>query len=151
AQQLVTSLQEVRFVQGSVRFEHGLGVRLTALFPADAKGAAPSFLKSLAGGPGNSELTGLPTGSVVASQATHGDGAQNVVQAKVLLDGLLSDWPGRNKLLPALDRQTFLGVFSEVWQQLQGSRVAVYRNAAERQQGLFSVVAILDTANAQEF
>ena len=73
------------------------------------------------------------------------------MHARVLLEGLLLDWLWSKKLVPAVDRQTFLGVFSEVWQQLKGSRLAVYRNADEQKLGLFSVLAILDTANVDAF
>jgi hypothetical protein len=69
----------------------------------------------------------------------------------VLLEGLFLDWLWSRHLVPAVDRQTFFGVFTEVWQRLQGSRLAVYRSADERKQGLFSVLAILDADNADEF
>jgi hypothetical protein len=44
-----------------------------------------------------------------------------------------------------------LAAFAEVWKQLKGHRVAVYRNADERKHGLFSAVAVLDTADADRF
>src|SRR5262249_55919447 len=57
----------------------------------------------------------------------------------------------RNDFLSLTDRPMFSGVFSEVWKRLRGSRMALYKTSNEQKLGLFSVVSILDTENAEEF
>jgi hypothetical protein len=151
AEQLVNCLKEVRYLLAGVRLEHGLGLSLTTIFPAANQGAARQFLTALMAGPGASDLVGLPTGRVVAAQAARGDGTQNAVHARVLWHWLCYAWPLAREFLGTLERPTYLGIFTELWQRLRGSRFAVYRNADERRQGLFSVVGILDTDDAAEF
>ena len=68
-----------------------------------------------------------------------------------MVQGLFLDWFWSKKIMAALDQPLFLGVFTEIWQQLRGSRVAVYRNVDERRLGLFNVLAILDTDDAASF
>src|SRR5207244_7836061 len=55
------------------------------------------------------------------------------------------------QILSAADRPVLIGVFGEVWKRLQGNRFAVYQNADEAKHGLFSLVAILDTKDPDEF
>ncbi len=49
------------------------------------------------------------------------------------------------------DRPQFVGLFDEVWQRLKGSRMAIYKNDDPAKEGLFSIVAILDTEDPKEF
>jgi len=151
AKQLLAALRSVRFGLVSARIDGGLSLHLLAVFPK-ANEPARKFLTAWRAGRGASSLAGLPDGPVVAAQAARGDGAQNAAIAKLFLDALLQNLPVRPRWLPAAaDQPNFVGVFTEVWQHLQGHRVAVYRNADGRRQGLFSVVGILDTNDAARF
>ncbi len=55
------------------------------------------------------------------------------------------------QITSATDRPAFVGVFDEVWQRLQASRVGIYLTRDESKSGLFSIVAILDTQDAKTF
>ena len=55
------------------------------------------------------------------------------------------------KFTAAVDTPTFLGVFDEVWRHLSGTRMAVYLTSDESRLGLFSAVAIVDTADPAKF
>jgi hypothetical protein len=149
--QLVESMQEVRFVLGSARVDDGVGVSLMAVLPEKGGDAARKFLASLEGGPGTSDLAGLPDGPAVLAQAARGDGAQNVLIMKVLIEFLFRDVFQAPWLPPEEDRAYVVGVFGEVWKHLKGNRVAVYRNADPIEKGLFSVVSILDTEDGEKF
>jgi hypothetical protein len=150
ARELLDSLRTLRFALGGIRLDGGLGVNLLAVFP-EAKGPARKFLGDLAGGPGAAGLDGLPGGPAVFAQAGRGDGARNALVARLVVNFLLRDLLETNRLISAADRPTFAGVFTEVWKRLKGRRLAVYRNADEQKQGLFSVAAVLDTEDAEGF
>jgi hypothetical protein len=151
AQELLDSLRTLRFALGGVRIDGGLGINLLAVFPKGEKSPARKFLSDLAGGPGAAGLAGLPDGPAVFAQAGRGDGARNAVVARLIVNFLLRDFLETNRIISAADRPTFAGVFTEVWKRLKGRRLAVYRNADEQKQGLFSVAAVLDTDDADAF
>jgi hypothetical protein len=142
--QLRESLESVRFVTAGLRFDGGLGINLVTVFPREGAETTRKFLTTLRGKPGVASLKGLPRGNVVAAQAAHGHGEENSAIAKVLLDVLLRDTLQTNQLLTAADRPFVSGVFAQVWKKLHASRAALYRNADETRNGLFSLVAILD-------
>src|SRR5262249_3991106 len=97
------------------------------------------------------DLAGLPDGRVIAAEALRGDGSRNAALARVFFAAL---WEhalrGTGWVSPA-DRAQHLGVFTEVWKHLRGSRVAVYQNADRIKDGALRAVAILDPADAGQF
>jgi hypothetical protein len=149
--EFTAALRDVRFAQAALRVDRGLRLNFQAVFPNEASASARKFLTTLEGGPGTADLTGLPDGPVLAAYAAQGDGTRNVAPARLLLDAILSIMGPSPWLPSATDRPTVLGVFAEVWKHLHGSRAAVYLNADERQQGLVSAVAILDTDDPARF
>ncbi len=148
---VVATLKAIRFGLGAIRIDDGFGLSLVAAFPEKVPEATRRFLASAAGGSDPSDLKGLPDGAVVFAEGSKGDGAQNVRVMKVLADFALRDVSEAKWLPSPTDRAVVLAAFAEVWKQLKGHRVAVYRNADERKDGLFSAVAILDTADAGPF
>jgi hypothetical protein len=148
---LANALKTIRFGLGAIRVGDGIGLSLVAVFPDKVPEPTRKFLASLAGGAGGSDLKGLPDGPAIFAQASKGDGAQNARVMKLLADLLLRDAFQAEWLPSATDRANVLAAFAEVWKKLKGHRVAVYRNADERKHGLFSAVAIFDTADADKF
>ncbi len=148
--QLLDSLAVVRSFSIAFRIDRGLGVSYLADFPREGHEDVRRFLAGLAPRGGRSELTGLPDGPVVAAQAVRGDGAHNAAVARLLLNVALRHVNESKLLVPAADRANVTGVFSEVWKHLQGNRLALYQNP-EARGGLFSLVAILDTADPEKF
>jgi hypothetical protein len=149
--QLIDSLKGVRSGLAAVRLDGGLGINLLAVFPKEGHEAARKFLTSLQAGPGTSTLAGLPSAPVVAAQAAGGDGSQNAAVVRLLVNFVLKKFVQTRWLLTATDRPNHLGVFTEVWKHLRGSRAAVYPNADEQKHGLFTVVAVLDTDDPEKF
>lgn len=150
AQQFLDTLDSFRFALIGGRLDRGVGLNfLVALDPKSADVRA--FLSTLRSEKNTAHLRGLPEGKLVAAQAHAGAGARNGFLARAFVQYLLKNILETNRLTSAADRPTFLGVFNEVWQRLEGSRVGAYFTSDETQRGLFSVVAILDTADAAKF
>lgn len=148
---LTEALKTIRFGLGAIRIGDGIGLSLVAVFPEKVPEATRKFLASLAGGAGGSDLEGLPDGPAVFAEASKGDGAQNARVMRLLADFLLRDAFQAEWLPSRTDRANVLAAFGEVWKKLKGHRIAVYQNADQGKHGLFSAVAILDTADADKF
>jgi hypothetical protein len=151
ASELLDALASVRFALGAVRIDGGLGLNIVTAFPKDGKGKASKFLTDLRAGDRASTLRGLPVGNVIAAQAASGDGTRNMLIARVLFRFFLEHLLETTKVLHAADRPTFVGVFAEVWQRLQGSRFALYKTSNERKLGLLAIAGILDNGDPEKF
>jgi hypothetical protein len=149
--QLVDVLGSVRTSWLAARLDDGLGLSWVNTLPKDGAKSAREFLAGLARGAGPADLAGLPEGRVIAAQALRGDGARNASLARVAYASLWHYTFGNLGWLSAADRVNQIGVFTEVWKQLTGSRVALYQNADRPAHGLVSAVAILDTGDAGRF
>jgi hypothetical protein len=148
---LVDSLSRVRYGLGAFRIDNGIGANILTVLAPPPNAEARDFLAALAGGPDGSTLRGLPDGQPLMAHAIRGDGAQNALVARLLLDYVVRNVLEPKKVIAAVDRPLFTGVFTEVWRRLQGSRTALYLNRDEQRQGLVSLVSILDTADAARF
>jgi len=146
--QFVQALAAVRHALIGFRVDNGLGISLLTDFGKDAKEARP-FLESLRGS-GIADLTSLPEGRAIFAQAFAGDGSKSAVIARILTNFALKNLLESRQITSATDRAAFVSVFGEVWQRLQGSRVAIYLTRDESKLGLFSLVAILDTNDAAD-
>lgn len=144
------ALTDVRYGLGTLRVDRGLGVSLLAVLGNEKKGGK-EFLKTLGAAQSAANLRGLPDGNVLAVQASQGDGRKTGIIAKVLFDWVLKTLVRDRRILAAVDQPVVVGVFTEVWTRLRGSRLAIYKNPAESEQGLMSGVAILDTDDAGKF
>lgn len=80
-----------------------------------------------------------------------GDGTQNADLARALLLKVLEGFGPSKKFVSAARRPHLVGIFTEVWQRLLGSRSAMFLNEEPQKSGLLSMVAILDTADAERF
>jgi hypothetical protein len=149
-EQFVKTLESLRFALAGVRVTDGLGINLLTTFPKDGNDAARRFIDSLRARR-VADLKALPEGKVVAAQAYAGDSDKNAVFARAFIKFLLKDFLEAKHITSATDRPSFLSVFNEVWQRLEGSRIAAYLTRDESRLGLFSLVAILDTPDASRF
>jgi hypothetical protein len=158
--QLVGALGAVRASWIAANVDDGLGLSWVNTFPEEGAAEARKFLAELSRGAGAADLAGLPEGRVLASFALRGDGERNAAFARVGVAGLWNlafsnivwgssfaymDW------FSVTDRVNQVGVFTEVWKRLKGSRVAVYQNADRPAHGLLSAVAVLDTEDPERF
>jgi hypothetical protein len=148
--QFVKTLESLRFAMAAIRVGEGLGINFLTAFPKDGNESVRGFLDSLRT-KGSADLKGLPEGRVVAAQAYAGDSARNAVFARALVNYILKYVLEAKEITSATDRPAFAGVFNEVWQRLEGSRIGAYLTGDESKQGLFSLVAILDTQDAEKF
>ena len=130
--------------------ENGFEFNAQTIFRPGEHPAARKVLDFLRSGNQSSSLGALPKGRLIAAQAVRSDGSQNRAMMRALLDHTLDFWIDKQRMMSLAERPTFVGLFDEIWQRLQGSRVAVYRNG-DAAQGLFSMVAILDAEDPEEF
>ncbi len=149
-QLLLDSLNDVRYVLATLSVDNGIGVSLVTVFPEKKNDATKQLLAAFKG-TGSSDLNGLPEGRVVAAEGMKADGALTLPVMKVLFNLFFREFARTRLLVADSQRAHFAGVFAEVWQRLKGSRFAVYHNADEAKQGLFSAVAILDTEDPEKF
>jgi hypothetical protein len=149
--QLIDTLSVIQTSWITARLDDGLGLSWLNTFPKEGVLEARQYLTRLAGGSGPADLAGLPEGNVIAAQALRGDGARNAAIARVCYASLWDHTFRNLGWLAATDQINHVGVFTEVWKHLKGSRVAVYQNANRAANGLLSVVAILDTEDAEKF
>lgn len=151
AKEFVESFNAVQYVVGGIKLDGGLGVNIMAVYPKEGNEAARKFLTELRGGDGASSLRRLPEGNVIAATAAKGDGAKNSRIARLFVTTLLKEVVESNRFFAASDRPALLSIFQEIWHRLQGSRFALYKTANEQQQGLFSLVGIVDVEEPEKF
>jgi hypothetical protein len=144
AHQLAQALEQLRYAFVGFRVDDGVGFHFATVFNKDGAAAVKEFLTALRGGPGASDLKGLPTGRVLAAYAERSNGAENAVVARVLARSLLRDVFQADRILSPADRPLVIGVFSEIWKRVQGQRIGLYVNADPAKHGQFSSVMILD-------
>jgi hypothetical protein len=148
-EQFLATLYHVQVALIGVRVDQGLRLQFLATMD-DTVADVKKFLGSLRTGDA-ARLDGLPDGRLVAAQAYSGAGERTGLFARAVVHVLLKDLLEIRRMTSATDRPTFLGVFAEVWQRLTGSRVGIYLTRDESRLGLFSLIAILDTADPGQF
>ncbi len=67
---------------------------------------------------------------------------------RLLLDNFT---PQAGGFIPRAYHSIIVGLFGESWQRISGSRSALYENANPSRDGMFSLVAILETDNGEQF
>ena len=150
--QFVAALSKVRFVTGGLTLGRQSSIDLVASFGKgkDAEEAL-KFLASVRGGPGASDLVGLPAVDPLMAYAARGDGVKNVHQARALLRLLLDKWLGIEVLMTEADRRKFLEAFEVMYRHLKGSRAVVYHTdrAKWKKIGQVATVVILDVDDTE--
>ena len=141
----------------SLRVDEGLELDTDLYFKAEHEPEVRKLMERLKAGAASSTLAGLPSGNVLFSHASSANGKGSFPTLALVSRELNRHW---SPSIKAFDAQGFLsqsqqldfiGIFGEVWHQLDGYRVAVYRNQDAAEHGLTSVVAILDTQDPQAF
>jgi hypothetical protein len=151
AEQLVASMRSVRFGLWSAHVDDGLALSMLAKWPEGKGTPAAKFLSVFAAEAGASKPAGLADRPAVFVQAMRGNGRQvarlfRLLAGSALLPRELSMW-----LPPPTERPALLAALSEVYKHVKGHRVAIYRNPDEAKHGLFSAVAVLETADGDKF
>jgi hypothetical protein len=149
AQQFGQALDHFQFALVGARVAKGLGLDVLVSIDETAV-AVKELLGSLRAGEA-AHLNGLPAGRLVATQAHAGAGTRTGLFARAFAYTFLRHVLETKQFTSAVDRSMFLGVLSDAWDRLRGSRVGVYLTRDEPRLGLFSLVAILDTADAGQF
>ena len=147
--QVAAASGELSYVVAAVRLDNGIGATVVLRFQGDK---SRGILTRLEGGKSGTSLTGLPAGQVLAAHASSGDGDTSAAVARALLRFLLKTFSIKtDEFISAGHRSNVVGVFGEGWQRLNGSRTALYENENPKRDGLFSLIAVLDTDGAEQF
>jgi hypothetical protein len=149
AQALDRLVGGARFALSGVQLDEGLAISVSALFDEDPK--ITEFLTTFRGGRAACDLNALPTGRVVAAFAARGEGSQNVILARSLLRLGLAFAMSSEGESYVTERAELVAAFGNIWQQLNGSRLAIYRTAAPDRHGLLCLLLILDPDDPQRF
>ncbi len=147
-QDMLATIEQAEFAIGAFQMEPGLRLSLLTKFQEDEAGRVKRFLSTIRGGDGSSSLKALPTGELIAAAAASGDGNRNLNVTRALLVASARPWTKRGDDSFQEVYSQILDVFAGVWQELNGSRVGIYRTNAGG--GLVSAVAILDANDADK-
>jgi hypothetical protein len=149
--QLFETLRAIETTWITAQVDEGLGLSWINTFPAGPDKTARPLLQALQSGKSGADLAGLPDGRVVMAQALKGNGPETAALMRVFYSWLIRSSVEARGLLSPLDRDSYLGVVSEIVKHLRGSRLALYANADRLKHGLFSAVAILDVDKPEAF
>lgn len=155
--ELFELLTNVTHLSISMGVDEGLELDTELYFSSDDTKAAKKLMKRLNPTGKAATLAGLPTGNVLLSHASATNGQGSLPSLTILARELFRHWgPSLRRLdddgfLSHSQKLEFVGIFGEVWQQLDGYRFAVYRNKDTNQHGLVNIVGILDTDDPQGF
>ena len=146
---LVQAVEQLKMGTIGVRFDDGLGVHLLMSF-VDEK-PVRAVLSSLAGeGPG-AKFDGLPTDRLVSAYGVSGAGALRVEMMRSALITTLKEVSPAREMVSAAKLPDLVNVLGEIAHRTQGRRVALYHNGDDADQGLLSVVGVLDTDDPEKF
>lgn len=147
--QVVGATYDLNYIAVGASFDQGLGATVVLRFQGDR---SRDILSQLAGERSGTSLTGLPAGKVLAAHASSVNGEKTVALVRALLRLLLKSFDiETDHFISASQRSNLVGVFGEGWQRLKGSRTAVYENENPERDGLYSLIAVLDTDDAKQF
>ncbi len=138
--------REIRFGLAAIDLDEGVHVRTKTFLRETEDNAALQLIRDVRGGDEPSDLTHLPDGQVLLAAAVKGDGDENVMVARSVMRLIVEIVSPAEDILSGDEKREFYDLFSELWQQLNGTRVALYRNEGEiGDGGELGVVFIFDT------
>ncbi len=146
ADDLLAAADEMESGLVGIGLDGGVSVRLTTLFDQVENGVAGPLIESIRGGDGASNLDHLPSGNFIAGMAARGTGQQNVVTAKATVRMIVQRFSPGQEILSDEDKPIFYEMFGRLWQNLNGTRLAAYRNP-DSMEGEITVIGIFNTKN----
>lgn len=151
AEKIVKAMNGLRQGIGGLRLEpNGVSVDMLSLWDGEQKEVG-EVLKLLRYGDTPTKLNGLPKGNVVMAESAKGNGVANAMLARVLFKSALQKILGVEEIASKAERPLLIGLFNELWYNLQGNQLAVYQNAKPKEQGQVTALAIVDTKNGMKF
>lgn len=148
--QLVDALKSIEYGLAGLYLNKGAGLSFLTTFHDNIPKETKKLLASLSTGSESSTLQGLPAKHAIVAQSIRAEGAQTSTIARVMFHFLLDYYVDTDKILSALERPNYTGVFGQLWKHLKGNRLGLYRTADEQELGLFSLVGILETEKPSE-
>ncbi|MDF1844574.1 MAG: hypothetical protein P1U77_24430 [Rubripirellula sp.] len=142
-------LQEFQWMLGGVRLDGGIGTTIMAEFEGDQ---SRDLLTRLGKENSQANLNGLPSGKILAAHALCTRGTEMASSARSMFRFVLEQALANSDGVLASDRLSNLSnLFGLSWQTCEQTRFAFYENPDPIQSGWFSLVAILDTEEPEQF
>jgi hypothetical protein len=143
-----SSGKEFSFGLAGFDIDGGLGIKYTNFFNEVRDSRVQKLIKSIRGGDGATNLDHLPNDNFVAAFAARGTGKKNVMMAKAFLKAIVNRVSPGEEVLAADDKPVFYDSFAKIWEQLNGTRVGVYRiESQEAADGNLAAVVIFDVSD----
>ncbi len=137
-----------------IDLKDGIHIQTESLFdPLKENIASHELIEQIRGGDQPSDLNLLPSGDYILAAAAKGHGQQNAALAKGLIRTLVRNIAQNGQILDADSQVEFYQQLGVIWEQLNGTRLAVYRtkmaaaeNGADADPiGVLVAVAIFET------
>ena len=149
AQTKLACLDELNRAIIGIRLDEGVGV--TAMFDFAGQ-QSRDLLSRVASDNTSATLDGLPAGQLLVAQSvsTRGDEMAQVTQSLfgLLLDRIVIE---SDDMLSSSRRSKIANLFGLSWQSCEQTRVGLYENRDPAKDGWFSLVAILDAEEPEQF
>ena len=111
-----------------IDFKDGIHIQTESLFdPQQENPASRQLIEQIRGGDQPSDLNLLPSGDYILAAAAKGQGQQNAALAKGLIRTLVRNIAQNGRILDAESQVEFYQQLGVIWEQLNGTRLAVYR------------------------
>lgn len=137
--------KEVRFGLAALNMDQGVHLRSKSFFTNTTDGAAIQLIRDIRGGDEPSNLKYLPDAQVLVAGAARGNGEQNATLARAIVQLIVEVASPGEEVLTSDDKATFYEAFETIWRQLNGTRMALYRNEGEiGDGGELALVTIFD-------
>ncbi|MDG2224671.1 MAG: HEAT repeat domain-containing protein [Rubripirellula sp.] len=142
-------LQEFQWILGGIRLDGGIGTTIMVEFEGEQ---SHDLLTRLGKGNSQANLNGLPSGSILAAQSLCTRGTEMASSARSLFRFALEQILTESGGVLAADRLSNLSnLFGLSLQNCEQTRFALYENTDPVRTGWFSLVAILDTEEPEQF
>lgn len=146
---LIEAVKRMETATFSARLDDGVGAHALLRF-ADEK-PVRFVLSSLAGKGSGARFDALPTEGLISTYGVSGAGELRVEMLRGTLIAALKQFGPARQLVSAVKLPDIVNVLGEITHSTQSRRVAVYHNKENTQDGLLSIVAVLDTNDADKF
>ena len=148
---LAAASEEIRFGLAAIDIDQGIHIRSKSFLTNNEDGAAIQLIRDIRGGDKTSDLKFLPDANVLLAGAAVGNGKQNVTLAKAIVKMIVEIASPGEEVLTSSDKDDFYKLFGTVWQQLQGTRLGLYRNEGEiGDAGELALITIFHSDEAKE-
>ncbi len=148
-EQIRAAGREVKFALTAIDLDAGVHLRSKTFFEETPDSIASRLIDQLRAGDQASSLRHLPDKQILVATSAQGDGTQNVLIARSLLRLVVDNFSPSEGILYDDDQRAFYVAFDNIWKQLTGIRIGLYRNDGPiGDDGELALVAIFESRDS---